>query len=546
MLFPLLRPPLGKASRSWKAPPPNAGGSSASSTTRLRLLACTCALLALTLAPAFARVGGGHAWGGGGGYHGGGYHGGGSTMPIVDLFQLIFFHPLIALLIVLVVVAFAALNRNQTPSSNNFDDSFPIQQETEEESGAEQVWKQVDPSTLHAMRAVDPNFSPTLLNDFTQLLYVRFHTARGESNETAATLLAPWFAPSVLADASADARARGIVKVTDVLVGSSHVTSIRGMEQEEIRLDVVFEGNFQEHTAQGPHPPLYITERWTFSRKRGVLSRGPGEITALGCPSCGSPAELRQDGTCPYCDQVVNRGDFAWVVVDTKILLSMPRPPLDLVGGDLFRQGYETGTDFPTVFSPDFEDARAAFLAQNPGFVWNDFEHKVRYTFLVLQAAWSVRNWEKARPYETDALFNMHRYWINMYERQHLTNRLEGITIGQIVAAKFDLDSYYDIITVRIYASMRDYTVNGAGRLVSGDPRTPREFSEYWTFIRRHDGKASPATTPNARADGTCPSCGAPLEVNMAGECKYCQSIITRGDFDWVLSSIEQDEAYRG
>ena len=41
-----------------------------------------------------------------------------------------------------------------------------------------------------------------------------------------------------------------------------------------------------------------------------------------------------------------------------------------------------------------------------------------------------------------------------------------------------------------------------------------------------------------------CPNCGAELKINMAGVCEYCESKITRGDFDWVLSRIEQDESY--
>jgi hypothetical protein len=32
--------------------------------------------------------------------------------------------------------------------------------------------------------------------------------------------------------------------------------------------------------------------------------------------------------------------------------------------------------------------------------------------------------------------------------------------------------------------------------------------------------------------------------VNHTGECEYCQNVITLGDFDWVLSAIDQDEVY--
>jgi hypothetical protein len=32
----------------------------------------------------------------------------------------------------------------------------------------------------------------------------------------------------------------------------------------------------------------------------------------------------------------------------------------------------------------------------------------------------------------------------------------------------------------------------------------------------------------------------------MAGNCEYCQARVVSGDFDWVLSRIEQDEVYTG
>jgi predicted amidophosphoribosyltransferase len=48
------------------------------------------------------------------------------------------------------------------------------------------------------------------------------------------------------------------------------------------------------------------------------------------------------------------------------------------------------------------------------------------------------------------------------------------------------------------------------------------------------------------RMDKACPNCGAPLNVNMAGRCEHCDAKITSGEFDWVLSRIEQDEAYEG
>lgn len=41
-------------------------------------------------------------------------------------------------------------------------------------------------------------------------------------------------------------------------------------------------------------------------------------------------------------------------------------------------------------------------------------------------------------------------------------------------------------------------------------------------------------------------NCGYSLKVGMMGKCSSCDTKITNGDFDWVLSMIEQDESYTG
>ena len=60
-------------------------------------------------------------------------------------------------------------------------------------------------------------------------------------------------------------------------------------------------------------------------------------------------------------------------------------------------------------------------------------------------------------------------------------------------------------------------------------------------------GRSSAAPEKGAaRADPDCPTCGAPLRIEMAGNCSYCRAKVTSGEFDWVLSRIEQDEVYAG
>ena len=75
---------------------------------------------------------------------------------------------------------------------------------------------------------------------------------------------------------------------------------------------------------------------------------------------------------------------------------------------------------------------------------------------------------------------------------------------------------------------------------MGGDRKRPRRYTEYWTLIRGASVRGAPST------EATCPSCAAPISVNMAGNCEYCNTHITRGEFDWVLAKIEQDDSYSG
>ena len=87
---------------------------------------------------------------------------------------------------------------------------------------------------------------------------------------------------------------------------------------------------------------------------------------------------------------------------------------------------------------------------------------------------------------------------------------------------------------------MIDYTEDAQGNHVCGSKKKRTQFSEYWTFVR---GRGA---AENTKGDAVCPNCAAELNITMAGECEYCGSKLTSGDFDWVLSEIQQDEEYAG
>jgi len=317
-----------------------------------------------------------------------------------------------------------------------------------------------------------------------------------------------------------------------------NIANVSGLETPLVKISLVFEANYTEvvqANQKQSEMSHYVRERWELERKRDVLSPPPAQATALHCPRCGGALQKNTAGACAFCGAKIESGEFQWYVREVVLLTREAKGPL------LTSDVPEVGTDYRSVVQPGLDNIRVAFEKNNPDFSWGAFQARARLIFDELQAAWSTLDWDRARPHETDSLFQMHQYWIDAYRRQRLHNKLDQCVITAMQPVKITEDKFYNAITMRIGAQGYDYTADANGRVVAGSTSNLRRWSEYWTFIRNRSAK--PAA---ARADLNCPNCGAPLKVNAAGICEFCGGKITSGEFDWVLSRIEQDESYQG
>ena len=372
----------------------------------------------------------------------------------------------------------------------------------------------------------DPNFSLPVFREFAVLLYCQAQTERaGQFGQCA-----PYLSPQ--AQKTLQQRNHPGARVLDVVVGTFAVEAVLSDDQLS-RLRVNFEANYRESGGQGM---AYIAnESWTFVRKQGVHTKEPQGAARLVCPSCGYNGEFGVDGACPSCGQSNRNASLDWLVESIDARLLEPYDPSKNKGGS------ELGTDEPTVIHADLPERLAELTRRSPDFQWNAFRTMAEGVFLKLQEAWTKRDLSLVRPHESDVVYRTHRYWIEDFRRQGRVNRLEKIKILNCELSNVVLDAYYDSVTVRIRAEMLDYTVEEkSGHIVDGSDKKMSNFTEYWTFIRRkgHQSKGEDLLS-------RCPSCGAALDrVNQAGTCEYCDSLITTGDFDWVLSCIEQDEVY--
>lgn len=476
---------------------------------------------------AFGRAGGGHSYSSGGGsrstgggshsyggysggsssssydhYSSGGYSGSGSHVEIEQWVVVL----IIILFFVVVLFVLVSLDKKEKPLKIDSD----------------RLRRRRVRRGLAELRALDQDFSGVAFRDFAHGLFHETHHLRGQNR---LSTLAPYLSRSVLTPLMS--WVTDLAGVDEIVVASCQITAVSLDPTRRTKIVVSFEASYREHEG-ARSDRYYARETWTFARERDVRSKPPAVLTARGCPKCGAPRAEDQSTTCRSCGIAETDHRFGWFV--TKIESSRQTLPP--------RLSPYAPNENRRVRAPDAEFAEdiQTYVDANPNFDLDQFLTRAKDIFALVQLGWSENRPARLRPYLTDPLFDGYRYWLDENERQGVRNNLDQIEVRQMIPLSIEVDAYYASLTVRVDASLIDTVVDKDGTVLDGDPRTPRPFTEYWTFIK---GTASKLNTISAI--DRCPACGAALEVGMTGVCAFCQTRVTTGDFDWILSSIEQE-----
>ena len=511
------------------------------------------AFLGLLLLPAvaMARPGGGQSYSTGGGSGGsGGGGGGGCIFLIFRLWiELVFRYPVIGIpLTIVAIVAFISYQKRKAAAGDQSWTSAPVAPPRAYPGPSSPVSRASRASRdLDDVRQLDPEFSVVLFHDFAYALYAKAHEAR--SNPRDLESLSPYIghgAREQLAQrqpvgAPVSGVVIGAMRVVSLSLpaaGASAATSPADAPKPQVIVLLEFESNMTVGNApgtSGAEHTHYVRERWQLVRDAGVLSKPPEQVGSFHCPNCGAPFGPEGGDRCEYCGQVVSGGKFDWSVASIELLELEQRPPA------LTSDVEEQGTDLATIQHPALNTRWAELVRDDPAVTQEALAARFGVIYDELNAAWTKGDLAAARPFVSDGLFDYLQYWVTAYRTQNLRNVLEGMHIVRWTAVKVIRDKHYDSLTIRLWGAGKDYTVRQpGGEVVSGNPHRDRLYSEYWTLIRGAGVKGAP------RTDKTCPNCGAPLDVNMAGDCQHCGAKITSGAFDWVLSTIEQDDSYTG
>jgi predicted lipid-binding transport protein (Tim44 family) len=475
----------------------------------------------------FARPGGGHGFrGGGGGYHGGGFHGGGLRsgghytggffVGFTGNFGMDFLINIIgwAVIIYLLKKFLGGDKSTDSVSSMATSDNLAAQASAFN-------------SSLRLLINGDNNFSVPVFLDYVTMLFNKLYLTYNTKDFQEITPFLAGTVPNL-----------GEGQNSEIAIGNVEISKIKFQRNFTV-ITVSFTANYTNTNPKNGKSFRYeIEEEWVMKRKANSLSPKPEGFGVLRCPNCGGTLDFKDFGKCQHCGSTLNFNTGGWMI--SRIVRQKTEK---YYTENMLTYTEEEGTYYDTIFSNTLTSDEKTFKDLHKNFKdFSGFEDQIaKPYFLEIYKNWSDNTCDKTRHLLSERQWQNFNAYLKQLQSLGYQNKVENVKITNIETVKYDIDFNYESITVRIFARCLDYIANSDGKIIAGDSKNPRQFSEYWTFVANR----------NARFKNTdlhsCPNCGAPVEkIGESGVCEYCNSKITDGNFSWILFSITQDEVYTG
>ena len=178
-----------------------------------------------------------------------------------------------------------------------------------------------------------------------------------------------------------------------------------------------------------------------------------------------------------------------------------------------------------------------ALMEWDPNFSSEAVTQRLSNLYVQMQNHWTNRDISPLRGDFTDAQYEQYDRQLQKYRDAGQTPYVERIAVLGVELRGALRTEQHDILVANIRARITTYTLDDkTGKVVRGH-KTDEKFMQYeWTLVRPVGTKT---ITQDADEAFNCPNCAAPMKINQSAQCPYCQSVVTKADYDWVIAGIK-------
>ena len=171
------------------------------------------------------------------------------------------------------------------------------------------------------------------------------------------------------------------------------------------------------------------------------------------------------------------------------------------------------------------------------GFSAGDFISFAKRVYIDIQTAWCMRDLSPVRAFLHENLYDATSKQIQAKIGQGVIYHYESMVVNTAYLTSYAQDSQFEHLTVYLNARMIDWQEDErTGNILRGDKTTRWDLRYKMRFMR-----SAGVLTRNeiaALTKHSCPNCGAPLEFTSSAQCAFCHSVVTTGQYSWVLADF--------
>lgn len=169
----------------------------------------------------------------------------------------------------------------------------------------------------------------------------------------------------------------------------------------------------------------------------------------------------------------------------------------------------------------------------DPTFAESKFLTKVDNIFVMLHISLMTNNLERVKHFVSENVFNQFKEKLDTLNQNNQIQMFDELNVKSTTIQNVEITDENFIINVKLTSRYMDYIIDKTTKkLINGNNSSRVQKENYLTLKKRRDFK----TQGSVRK---CPSCGANMDINNTGKCKYCGTIYNNSDYDWILTDIE-------
>ncbi|WP_028864386.1 TerB family tellurite resistance protein [Psychromonas aquimarina] len=167
---------------------------------------------------------------------------------------------------------------------------------------------------------------------------------------------------------------------------------------------------------------------------------------------------------------------------------------------------------------------------------------RVEHAFYIIKQAWSEQDISSARAFISDGISESFQIQFEIQKKQNRRRRIKNLTISCCELVGVEADKHFETLHFKI-TSRAGYPVEQTGDNKHTDSQIPLTVkTEYLTYVRLPGVQTR---TQPGLIEGSCPNCGSTLQLSQSAQCQACLSLVSSGEYDWILAKITQEAQWR-